>query len=393
MPDFDIWTSELSPFSIKTQTCLEFSGYSYRRLPREGGRLESLWLMRRIRRAKKRKAIVRYPSMSPLDEYPLVPILIGPGRKMQFDSSAISRWLDAQSTTRARLWPDEPGLGFLAQLIDDAFDEFFLYILHHQRWSVSARTTDAGERLYEEFGHLPFTPAREEFARSFARRQVRRLPYMLSVAPDGYGEDLPAHLMPPRRPGWPDTHTLQMTAWHRYLDALDQVLRRRPWLLGERFCIADASVYGSFGAILYDKTSASDLAEKAPALYAWAKAMQSGSPLPTTGDFCAGDEISALLHVICDTFVSLMRQNEAAYQARVDRGTTDFNEQAMRSGQSSYSGRILGHQFRMVVKTFQVRVWRDLVATWCDLANRERLMLTERFPCLACFDEAAASKS
>lgn len=136
MAKFDIWTSELSPFSIKTQACLEFAGHSFRRVPRDCGRVRALLIANRIRRAKAKGTILRYPEMSDLDEYPLVPILIESGGQLQFDSSAIAGWLDTLDSPRPKLWPQEPALKFVAQLIDEAFDEFCLYIAHHQRWSV-----------------------------------------------------------------------------------------------------------------------------------------------------------------------------------------------------------------------------------------------------------------
>src|SRR5262249_39766669 len=153
-----------------------------------GGRLENLRANWRVERAKRTGTATRFPRMTALDEYPLVPFLIDPDGAVRYDSSALARWLDATHPHAAGgpLFPHHPALAWVAQLIDEAFDEFGLYLVHHQRWVASARRNDAGKRLAHEFRRVlpPLTGAR--FARGFAARQVRRLPYLFSVAPDGF---------------------------------------------------------------------------------------------------------------------------------------------------------------------------------------------------------------
>lgn len=48
--------------------------------------------------------------------------------RKQYDSSAIAHSLDDQvQSTVEPLYPQDPVLGFVARLIDEAFDEFGLY--------------------------------------------------------------------------------------------------------------------------------------------------------------------------------------------------------------------------------------------------------------------------
>ena len=70
-----------------------------------------------------------------------------------------------------------------------------------------------------------------------------------------------------------------------------------------------------------------------------------------------------------------MRQNEVAYEAARERSETVFNEPAFDQGRALYDGELLGRPFRSVVKTFQVRVWREIKATWGTLppTARERV--------------------
>jgi hypothetical protein len=218
-PDHAIWGSELSPFALKLRALCDFAGIQYAWLPRDGSRLgnyRALWM---INRAKRRRTAIRYPQLSDLDEYPLVPFLIEEGRRIHYDSSALARWIDdCRPPKPGRLFPEEPDLAFVAQLIDEAFDEFGLYMVHHKRWVLSAASNDAGKRLAREFARVLLPGTGVAFARNFARRQVRRLPYLFSVAPSGFSiPGLPLDLTPPSCAGFPETHGLLDDAWERHL--------------------------------------------------------------------------------------------------------------------------------------------------------------------------------
>ena len=117
--------------------------------------------------------------------------------------------------------------------------------MHHNRWVGSARDNDAGARLAREFRPL-LGPFARLVAHLFPARQVRRLPYLFSVAPaDATAwRDLPVRLRPPCRPGFPPTHGLLEETFSELLAAVEPVLSVRPHLFGERFTLADASLYG-----------------------------------------------------------------------------------------------------------------------------------------------------
>jgi len=114
-----IWGSELSPFALKLRALLDCAGIPYRWLPAEGGRLENLRALRRVAGAKRTRTAIRYPAMSELDEYPLVPFLIEEGGEVYYDSSALARWIDDRyAPASGPLFPEEPAQAFLARLID-----------------------------------------------------------------------------------------------------------------------------------------------------------------------------------------------------------------------------------------------------------------------------------
>jgi glutathione S-transferase len=376
-----LWGSELSPFTLKLQALLDYAGAPYRVLPAGGGRLENFRALARIQLAKRRRTAVRYPALDALDEYPLVPFLLA-GSQVHYDSSALARWLDdLHPPGPGPLLPGDPALAFAAQLIDEAFDEFGLYLVHHARWVVSATTNDAGARLAREFAFVLPPGAGDRFARRFAARQVRRLPYLFSVAPSASSVDgLPPALMPPARAGFPSTHRLLAHAWEAYMDGVEAVLSVQPYLLGERFTLADASVYGQLGMNLKDPTAAEVMQRRAPATFRWLNAIRDGRHADSRGPLALSLGLRGLFDAIARTFVPLMIQNESAYTAARAAGETLFNEAAFDRGRALYDGMLLGCPFRSVAKTFQVRVWRELRAAWDALAADARTPLLRVLP-------------
>jgi len=371
-----IWASDLSPYALKLRAMLDFVGAAYRWLPESGTWAEGASLLARVAWAKRRRTAIRYPRTQPLDEYPMVPFLADADARIYYDSSALARWLDeTHPSSSGPLVPAEAELAFLASLVDEAFDEFGLYMVHHNRWVLSADTNRAGARLAEEFAPVLSAPLAARQGRGFPRRQTRRLPYLFSVAPPG-AKPGPAGPLPSPH-GFPPTHALLDEAWETYLAAMEEVLRSQPYLLGERFTVADASAYGQLSMNLVDGRAADRLRELAPTTFSWLCSIRDGGHTTSCGRLHHSPALHSLLAVIGRTFVPLMQQNEAAYLSAHEGGETLFNERAFDAGRALYDGQLLGHPFRAVVKTFQVQVWRELRAGFAELSAPQRRILPE----------------
>lgn len=383
-----LWGSELSPFALKVEALLRFDSVPFRWLPAAGGFCDAFRSDRRRRRLVVGRLPLTWPEMTELDEFPLVPFLFGPGGENLYDSSAIAVWLDGRGPhpnerATALVPADDPALRFAVRLIDEAFDEVGLYLVHHNRWVVSARDNDAGARLAGEMRPLlgPLAPVVGHF---FPARQVRRLPYLFSVAlaDTGRYDDLPVRLRPPARPGFPPTHELLEQAFSELLAALEPVLSRRPYLLGPRFTLADASLYGQLGMNRTDPSARAWIAREAPATQAWIDRIAHGDfrEHRPDGELSLGGVLAPLLSWICRTFVPLMQQNQDAWDRHRAAGETRFNEAAFDAGRALYDGTLLGRPFRSVAKTFQVRVWRDLRKEWDALGMSDRARLETLLP-------------
>lgn len=372
-----VWGSELSPFTLKVIRLHRQARVPIRFLPAEGAWFENWRHAVRVERLKRGSLTLTWPQMTADDEYPLVPFVFGPRGENLYDSSAIAHWLDRGLPPERRSIPEDGAAAFVVRLIDDYADEFGLYLVHHNRWKVSARDNDAGARVAREYRFLA-GPLRPLFARRFAARQTRRLPYLFSVAPAGFHIDgLPAERQPPSRAGFPPTHDLLEQSFERLLLILEDLLSQRPFILGGRFTLADASVYGQLGMNLSDPGADRIIREKAPRLHRWLLALHGGEaePLPSAGPATLGPELKPLLAEICRTHVPLMRQNAETHARFKQAGAEVFNERAFNAGESLYDGMIDGHPCRSVAKSFQARAWRDCRAHWARLepAARERV--------------------
>ena len=364
-----LWGVSASPYYLKMQALLARAGVDYRCLPQSASRLEAVRVLRRLRAARLARRIGKYPAgPSALDEYPAVPFYSLDGESLYYDSSALALHLDSlPNASPVPLVPTDPALAFLCHFLDEAFDEFGLYMVHHMRWVGAARSTRMGHRTARELRAVVPPGLTGLYARQLYRRQVRRCPYLFSVAPAGFECGVSAARTPPSRPGFPSTHALLEGAWREYLAAMEGLLARQPYLLGEYFTLADASAYGQLGMNLVDPEAAAQLQRHAPETYRWLRTIEAGEGLGGAGRLACSGDLLPLLDIVQRTFVPLMVRNARAYTESTGQGQALFNEAAFDRGEALYDGEILGQPYRAVVKSFQVQVWRDLQARWQSL--------------------------
>lgn len=355
-----LYGSVLSPFSLKTRFVCERAGLTFRTLPDEGRRAENLAIQARRYALVHGWTKLTHPQLTELDELPLVPFLFGPDGERLYDSTAIAQWLDRHGDDHA-LYPTDPAVRTLCLVLEEMFDELGLYALHHQRWVTSATDNRATQIAASEFRSLVPSVLRARVGERFAARQVRRLPYLFSVAPAGLHIDrIATHRQPPALRGFPPTHALLENLFDRLLAGLERALVARPFLFGDAPCVADFAAGGVIAShLLVDGTTTRAISARAPHAERWARALLDG-PSPRSGDHSLDPALAGLFELASSALVPLLAQNERAWR-RAGGGTARaHNERAFDAGRSLYDGDLLGHPFRSVIKTFQVRVLRDL---------------------------------
>lgn len=383
MAQFVLWGLTASPYQLKMQSLLDFAGHDWERWPDQAGRGAAVSMAVRLHWAKRKRTIRRFPAMTAgFDEYPAVPFYTEDRRTFHYDSSSLAQHLDAHPGRHAApLVPSDARLAFICQLIDEAFDEFGLYMVHHMRWVGSARSTPMGAVTARELRHI-LPPGYESLmARRLYRRQAARCPYLFSVAPADYDAGVSRDRTAPAIAGFPPTHALLEEAWRGYLFSMENILSAQPYLLGERFTLADASAYGQLGMNLIDPEAIALLRKLAPRTYLWLCDIREHKHCKEQGQLSLTPALRPLMRMITTTFIPLMQQNEIAYEQALASGEALFNEAAFEQRRALYGGELLGHPFRSVVKTFQVRVWRELKASWHALDAQDREALeTELLP-------------
>lgn len=384
MTEITLWGVTASPYLLKMQSLADYSGLSWQRWPDQTSRFNAVRTFWRLSRARKNRSIERLPKrLEGLDEYPAVPYYSFDQRSFYYDSSGFAYHLDQLGHKAAPLVPANAQLRFVCQLIDEAFDEFGLYMVHHNRWVTSAATNRMGEITSREMSNLFPLGLRYQIARELPKRQVRRCPYLFSVAPAGFEAGVAEQLTPPSLEGFPPTHDILNRAWRHYLAAMEPVLSEQPYLLGQRFTLADASAYGQLSMNLSDGKSAEIIAELAPKTFKYLCMIRDGRHKTSTGDLVLSETLLPLMDIIGDTFLPLMKQNNAAYSEAFKAGQRLFNEAAFDRGEALYEGTLLGQPFRSVVKSFQVPVWQSICRSWSELQTHEREKVETIYPSLA----------
>lgn len=381
--------SELSPYTLKLASMCHYVGLDFRMLPATGSTIENIRYLIRKEGLVRGLLPLSWPKKSSLDEYPLVPFLFGPNGENLFDSSSIGEWLDTQAPLppiRPKLIPSHNAAQkFLTHLIDEFADEFVLYLVHHNRWAQSAKDNNAGDRLATELKSL-LGPLQPFYSRWFSRRQVKRMPYLFSVAKaDFFIPDLSNERQPPSRLGFPATHDLLNDCYLELLGQLNTIFEQRATLISSEFTLADASIYGQFAMNLTDPSTRSTIQTKAPSLFAWLEQRRQHRVPKTTPTQSANDEgdmthLKPLLKTICESYVPIMHQNLKAWKTYNARGETIFNEKAFWKNKSLFEGMIRGEKYRSVVKTFQVKSWLALRSQWNALPSTTKSELNAYLP-------------
>jgi len=376
---YTLWGSELSPFYLKVQACLRFHQYTVNYQPQQGGYLKALTHQIKVELIQKRLKKITWPIMNLQDELPLVPYMFNENGQSFYDSSAFAHWLD--QSCDAKNLPlsqfEDNSLEFVVALIDEYADEFGLYMVHHMRWKFSALNNTAGQRLANEFKVI-LGPLKWFIEKSFPKRQVRRLPYLFSVAPIGFHvENIADSLQPPTHSDFPATHHLLEDAYENLLAALESKLATSPYLLGNSFTLADASIYGQLGMNLADPSAAQFIQKQAPNTYKWLQTIQQGKfTYAQKPDLKIDDSIKALLAEIKRLYIPLMQQNAQAYEQHYQQGQRLFNEKAFDKHAALYEGKLDGIPFKSVAKSFQVSSWQVLLERWNSLNEADQARIS-----------------
>lgn len=292
---YRLFGNELSPYSVKVRSYLRFKG-----IPHE-------WI---IRSPATEEEFQRYAKL------PLIPLLITPeGRGLQ-DSTPIIETLERRQR-EPEIVPADPRLAFVSSLLEEYADEWVNKPMFHYRWFYETDARSAAERLAASV-----MPDVEPSAavQMISKRMVSRLSFVGSSA---------------------ETRETIEASFLRLVDYLEQHLRHRPYLLGQRPALADFGLFGQLYECATDPTPGAILRQRGPHILEWLQRMQSPR---LEGDFepfeVLGPALLPLLkEEIGETFLPWTLANEAALAV----------------GQQEFQLMLQGRPFRQSVQKYHAK--------------------------------------
>lgn len=319
-----VYGSRISYYTGKLESYLRYRGLDYTLLPTVG----------HYREIRAGAGTVQMPVVR-LDD----------GRWMS-DTTPILAWLDPQQPGPS-IYPADPALRFAALLLEDYADEWLWRPAMHYRWSPLQDRQYASGVLADELLGERFGP------RSFKRFLLVRRQLGGFVRGDGVS---------------PATREHVEAGYLTALARLEDVLARRPFLLGDAPTLAD---FGFMGPMLrhfgQDPTPAELMRNRAPGVYEWVARMwnrRASAQAPRLVD-AIDAPLSALLAEACETHLAQLAANAVAFA----------------EGRGRYEQEIQGCRYR-AVPCSRYRVWclDELRRAWDGLDETARATLRPHLP-------------
>jgi glutathione S-transferase len=270
---------------------------------------------------------------------PVIPVLEYPDGQFANDSTPLIYDLEARHPERS-IVPEEPGLAFLAHLIEDFADEWLTKAMFGYRWLAEVDQRQMSAWL--AFDAFKGGGARAaQFAAMFRERQVGRMALVGCTA---------------------ENFALIEASTRRVLDALERHVVHEHWLFGTRPSLAEFGLYGQLSQLGVDPTPQALLRADYPNVYRWLLHVDDASGIE--GEWQAADAplapvVTSLLAEVGRVYGPFLLANAAAAAA----------------GEPMFRMSVDGLPYEQGVFKYQVKCLADLRARHAALpaAVRHRL--------------------
>ncbi|MCW5745495.1 MAG: glutathione S-transferase [Alphaproteobacteria bacterium] len=257
---------------------------------------------------------------------PVIPVLRFPDGRLMNDSTPLA-WALEQAHPGARsIVPDDAGLAYLSDLLEDFGDEWLTKMMFHYRWYYPADRTFA--QLWVTSCRNPTMPEAERrtMMKQFDDRQVGRMAMV------GCTEQ--------NRPIIEDSYRF-------VLDTLDRHVRTTPFLFGTRPSLADFGFYGQLMILATDPTPMAEMRARAPDVHFWLLRLDDASGID-------GDWLDAAAP-LPETVVALLRHCGQTYLPFLAA-----NMRAIQSGDATVDLDILGRPYSQAPFRYQAKCYDAL---------------------------------
>ena len=274
-----------------------------------------------LRRAARATGMAQMPAIELSD-----------GRWMT-DTTAIIGWIEARRAGPA-VTPRDPALRFFSLLLEDYADEWLWRPALHYRWSFQPDTALLGRRIAAEMLRDVPVPLALRTAVIIARQQRKY------VRGDGIT---------------PATRGAVEALYHRSLAALEAILVKRPFLLGDRPSLADFGFMGSmFRHFSLDPTPARIMRDTAPAVFEWVARMWNAR--------ASAFADATLLDAVPDDWEPFLAEAATGYLPSLAA-----NAEARAAGQTMFAVTLQGVDWRLPVNLNRVHCLKALQTAFATL--------------------------
>ena len=237
------------------------------------------------------------------------------------DTTPMIEWFEAQNPAPAIL-PDDPVQAFVCKLIEDYADEWQWRPAMHYRWSYRESSKLLARQITDSMGRDLKVP------NWLIRHRIENRQRKNFVERDGVSQQTWGHVE---------------QSYYRLMDFLREVLRRRPFVFGDRPTLADIGLMGPlFRHYAMDPRPGAIMREDYPEVMAWVYRVWNARASQTKGELVSGipDDIAQFLREIAETHLEALCANADAFKA----------------GKTLHDPIIQGVQYRNVPVS-QYRVW------------------------------------
>ena len=271
---------------------------------------------------------------------PLIPILQYPeDGSFHVDTTPIARDLEARHPGRRSITPADPAHAFLSDLIEDMADEWLTKAMFHYRWTYEADIHYASFWIADDFFPDRNGPEeRQAAARSFAERQIARMPLVGCT---------------------PENAPVIEASYRRILTALEPHVGAYRFLFGSRPSLADFGLFGQLVVLATDPTPLAIMRAQAQRTESWVRQLDdasglegewlgAGAPLP--------EAARTLVRLCGEVYLPFLAANAAAAGHGAPELTLELD----------------GHRYRQAVFRYQVKCLEALRARFAALDGAAR---------------------
>lgn len=272
-----------------------------------------------------------------------VPVIQFPDGSYHSDSTPIIDELETRHPGERSVIPDDPGMAFLARVIEEVADEWLPLPMFDYRWNEAAdRVFCPRRQMAGWLGAVP-EPELEEAAKTFLARQEH-----LRELLGGTAENRP----------------LLQSTYEELMGTMEAHMATQLFLFGSRPSIADFGLYGQLSQYAVDPTTSNLMKAKAVRLFQWVQLMDDASGIDGEWN-AAGDPLSigakGLLKLAGEVALPML-------QAAVDAHLADKDFHPM-------VAEIRGHGFKTIARPYQAHtlLWLKQAYAALDEATRTRI--------------------